>query len=70
VGENINTLKKNTAKLFYARKQVDIEVNADETKWMCIFCHQNAGQNHDIKTANNFLENVTEVEIFWKCNNT
>jgi hypothetical protein len=29
-----------------------------KTKYILLFCHQNAGQNHDIKIANRCFENV------------
>jgi hypothetical protein len=31
---------------------------------MLLSHHQNAGQNHDIKTANRFFENVNTAQIF------
>jgi hypothetical protein len=31
---------------------VGLEVNAEKTKYMLLSCHENARQNHDIKTAN------------------
>jgi hypothetical protein len=38
-------------------KKVGLEVNAEKTKYMLI-CQQNAGQNHNIKTADRSFENV------------
>jgi hypothetical protein len=31
---------------------------------MLLFHHQNAGQNHDMKIANRFSENVLQVKCF------
>jgi hypothetical protein len=63
LGDNIDTIKKNTENLTGAIKEVGPEVNAKNTKYMLLSCHQNARQNHDIKIANRSSENVT-VKIF------
>jgi hypothetical protein len=43
-----------TQTLIDPSKEVDLEVNTQKTKYMLLSCHQNAGQNHDIKTGNMF----------------
>jgi hypothetical protein len=48
LGDNIVTIKKNTATLINASKEVSLEVNAEKTKYMLLPRHQNAGQYHDI----------------------
>jgi hypothetical protein len=53
--DNIDTTKKNTETLIDSSKEVGLEVYAERTKYMLLSCHQNAGQNHDIKTANRFI---------------
>jgi phage-related tail protein len=60
LGDNVDTIKKNTETLFDARMEVGPQVNADETKYTSrlLFRRQNAGQNRDIKTANSCFENV------------
>jgi hypothetical protein len=47
-----------------ARKEVRLEVNAEKTKYLLLSRHQNAGQNHDIKTANRSFENVPQLRYF------
>jgi hypothetical protein len=39
---------------------VGLEVNAEKTKYMWLSRNENARQIHDIKTANNFFENVAQ----------
>jgi hypothetical protein len=58
LGDNVDAIKKNTRTLTDASKEVGLEVNAEETKFMLLSRHQNAGQNHDIKIGNRCFENV------------
>jgi hypothetical protein len=46
-----------------ASKEVGVEVNTEKTKYMFLFCHQNARKNRDIETANRSFEEST-VQIF------
>jgi hypothetical protein len=52
LGDNIDTVKRNTQTLTDAGKEVGLEVNTEKTKYMLLSRHQNAGQNHDMKVAN------------------
>jgi hypothetical protein len=49
LGDNIDTIKKNTETLIDANKEVGLEINVDKTKYMLLYHHQNVGQNQDIK---------------------
>jgi hypothetical protein len=60
LGDNIDTIKKNTETLTGASKVVGLEVNTDKTKYILLSRHQNAGQTHDIKIANRCFDNVAE----------
>jgi len=55
--ENINIMQKNREALLQASREVGLEVNAEEAKCIFISLHQNAGQNHNLMTANS-LKNV------------
>jgi hypothetical protein len=48
LGDNIDTIKRNTQTLIDASKETGLEVNTEKTKYMLLSHHQNAGQNHDI----------------------
>jgi hypothetical protein len=58
LGDKIDAIKKNTETLIDSSQEVGLEVNAEKTKYMLLSRHQNAGQNHDIKTANRSFENM------------
>jgi hypothetical protein len=60
LGDNIDTIKKNTQTIIDASKKVSLEVNTEKTKYMSLSHHQNAGQNHDIKIGNRWFENVAQ----------
>jgi hypothetical protein len=62
LGVNIDTIKKVTGTLIDASREVCLEVNAEKTKYILLSRHQNAGQNHDIKTANIYFENVAQLK--------
>jgi hypothetical protein len=62
LGDNIDTLKKNTKTLIDSSKEVDLEVNAEKAKYTLLSCHRNAGQDHDIKIANKSFENVAQFK--------
>jgi hypothetical protein len=57
LGDNIDTIKKNMDILIDASKEVGLEINVEETKYMLLSRHQNVGQNWVIKIANRSFEN-------------
>jgi 23S rRNA U2552 (ribose-2'-O)-methylase RlmE/FtsJ len=62
LGDNKDTIKKSTETLTDASTEVCLEVNAEKTMYMLLSHYQNAGQNHDIKTANRSFENVAKFK--------
>jgi hypothetical protein len=59
LGDNIDTIKKNTETLTDASREISLEVNAERTKYMLLSHHQ----NHDIMTKNRPFEHV----IHFRC---
>jgi hypothetical protein len=51
LGDNIDTINKNTQTLIDASKEVGLEVNVEKTMYMLVTWDQNAGQTREIKIA-------------------
>jgi hypothetical protein len=64
LGDNIATINKIIQTVIVDSKEVGLEMNIEETKHMLLFHHQNAGQNHDVKLANRWFENVSYLNIW------
>jgi hypothetical protein len=52
--------KEHAQTLTDATKYIGLEVNTEKTKYVLLSRHQNAGQNHDMKTSNRGFENVEQ----------
>jgi hypothetical protein len=61
-------LKKNTETLIDASKEVGLEINVKETKYILLSRHQSAGQNRDMKRAK-CVENVSQLKILGNSSN-
>jgi hypothetical protein len=61
LGENRDTIQKNTEVLLDAGKEVGLEVNSEKTKYM-LMSRKKAGQNHCIKMANRSFKGVAKFK--------
>jgi hypothetical protein len=66
VGENIDTIQKNTKALLDASKEVGLEMNPEKNKYMLLSMCQKAGQRQSIKIANRSFENVAKFKYLGK----
>jgi hypothetical protein len=64
--DNIDTIKKDIGTLIDVSKEVGLDVSAEETEHIFLSRHLNAGQNHDIKEANQSLNMWHSLHI-WGC---
>jgi uncharacterized protein YabE (DUF348 family) len=60
LGDNIDSIKKNTEALIDYSKKVGLEINVEKTKYILLSRHQNIGQNWDIRIGNRSFENVSQ----------
>jgi hypothetical protein len=56
LGDNIDTVQKNTEALLDASKEVGLEVNSEKTKYM-LMSHKKAGQKHSMKIVSRVWQN-------------
>jgi len=61
LGGSVHTIK-NTQAVVVGSKEIGLEVNSDETKYIVMSRDQNAGQSHNIKIDNNSFERLEEFE--------
>jgi hypothetical protein len=60
LGDSVNTIKENSETLVEVSRDIGLEINAEKTKYMIMSRHPNAGQNQNIRTANESFESVAK----------
>jgi hypothetical protein len=60
----VNTARQNTQPLLVASKEAGLGKNTEKSKYTDVSRHQNAGQNHNKKTANKRYENVAKFNAW------
>jgi hypothetical protein len=58
----VSTIKENSETVLQASRDIGLEINAEKTKYMIMFRHQNSGQNQNIRVANESFENVAKFK--------
>jgi hypothetical protein len=62
LGDNKDTIKKNTETFIDASKRTGLEINVEKSKYMLLSHQKNVGQNRDMKIANRSFENVSQFK--------
>jgi hypothetical protein len=62
LGDNIDTIEKNTVTLIDASKEFGLEINIEKIEYMLLSRHQDAVQNRDIEIVNRSFENVSQFK--------
>jgi hypothetical protein len=57
-GNSVNTIKQSSETLLEASRDIGLEINAEETKYMIMSRYPNSGQNQNIRIANESFEKV------------
>jgi hypothetical protein len=62
LSDSVNIIEDNSETLFEASSDIDLEMNAEKTKYMTVSRHWNSGQNQNIRIANEAFENVAKFK--------
>jgi hypothetical protein len=62
LGDDISAIKENTQTLLGASRDVDLEINPEETEYVIMSRHQNSGQNQNMRITNESFENVEKLK--------
>ena len=62
LGGSVHTVKENAEALVVATKEIELEVNADRTKYMVMSRDRNAGRGHSVKIDNSSIERLEEFK--------
>jgi hypothetical protein len=65
----LHAIKKNAETLINVSKELGLEIKTEETKYMLLSSHQNAGQNPDIKVAKMLFGNAAGFKCLGNSSN-
>jgi uncharacterized protein YabE (DUF348 family) len=65
LGDNIDTLKRNTETLIDTSREVGLEINVEKTKYMLLSHHQKVDQSQNIKTAKQIISKMRYSSNIW-----
>jgi hypothetical protein len=60
LGDSVNIIKENSKTLLEASRGIDLEINAEKTKYMIMSHNPTSGQNQNIRIANESFEKVAK----------
>ena len=62
LGGSVHVIKKNTKASVVSSKETELQVNADNTKYMVMSRDKKAGRSHHVKIENSSFERMEEFE--------
>jgi hypothetical protein len=65
-GESIYTIQKNIKELLVPSKEIDLQKNAEKTKYTFMSSEKSAGQHHNRMMGNKSFESVVSLNIWEK----
>jgi len=64
LGGSLPTIKKNRENVLIASKEIELDVNADKTKYMIMSRDHSAGRSHNIKIGSSSFERAEDFKYF------
>jgi hypothetical protein len=62
LSDSKNTVKENTRTLLEGTRDIGIEINEENTKYMTMTRYPNSGQNQNVRIANEWFEKVVKLK--------
>jgi hypothetical protein len=62
LGDSVNIVDENSETLLEASRNIDLEINAEKTKYTIMSRHPNSGQNQNVRIRNESFEKVAKFK--------